>query len=127
MAYMSQEHKKQLAPTINAILKKYSVKGTLAVRHHSTLVLNIKSSSIDFFGDCIGQRPTDRDCISVNQFWYKEHFTGESLAFLSEVIPAMNVGNHNNSDIMTDYFDVGFYIDVNIGQWDKPYQLLELA
>ena len=44
-----------------------------------------------------------------------------SLAFLSEVIPAMNEGNHDNSDIMTDYFDVGWYISVNIGRWDKPY------
>jgi hypothetical protein len=22
---------------------------------------------------------------------------------------------------MTDYFDVSHYINVNIGQWDKPY------
>ena len=41
--------------------------------------------------------------------------------FLSEVIPAMNNGNHDNSDIQTDYFDVGWYIDVNIGKWNKPY------
>jgi hypothetical protein len=22
---------------------------------------------------------------------------------------------------MTDYFDVGWYIDIKIGKWDKPY------
>jgi len=22
---------------------------------------------------------------------------------------------------MTDYFDVGWYISVNLGKWDKPY------
>jgi len=22
---------------------------------------------------------------------------------------------------MTDYFNVGWYIDVNIGKWNKPY------
>ena len=35
----------------------------------------------------------------------------------------MMVGNHNNSDISTDYFDVGWYIDINIGKWDKPYEV----
>ena len=53
MAYMSQERKQSLAPSIKAVLKKYGVKGTLAVRNHSTLVLNIKSGSIDFIENFI--------------------------------------------------------------------------
>ena len=48
MAYMSQEKKAKIAPVVKAVLKKYKVKGSLAVRNHSTLVLNIKSGSIDF-------------------------------------------------------------------------------
>ena len=48
MAYMNQERKQQRAPIIKSILKKYGVKGSLAVRNHSTLVLNIKSGKIDF-------------------------------------------------------------------------------
>ena len=57
----------------------------------------------------------------MNPYWYQDHFVGKSKKFLAEVIPAMNAGNHNNSDIQTDYFDVGWYIDVNIGRWNKPY------
>ena len=45
----------------------------------------------------------------------------EAVSFLDEVLPAMNVGNHNRSDLMTDYFDVGWYIDINIGRYNKPY------
>ena len=26
-------------------------------------------------------------------------------------------------DAMTDYYDVGWYVDVNIGTWEKPYKL----
>jgi hypothetical protein len=48
MAYVFQEKKANLAPTIKAILKKYNVKGTLSVRNHSSLVLNIKSGKMDF-------------------------------------------------------------------------------
>ena len=31
--------------------------------------------------------------------------------------------NHNNSDVQTDYFDVGWYIEINVGDWEKPYKL----
>jgi hypothetical protein len=111
MAYVSQELKAKIAPQVKAILKKYKVKGSLAVRNHSTLVLNVKQSDIDFGGDRI----------QVNPYWYHEHFTGRAKEFLSEVIPAMNAGNWDKSDIQSDYFNVGWYVDVNIGKWNKPY------
>ena len=138
MAYFNQERKAQKAPAIKAILKKYGVKGSLAVRNHSTFVLNIKSGKIDFienfiktdFGQHGNKMSDDRiasvrkeRALDVNVYWYKEHFSDKALSFLKEVITTMNSGNHNNSDIQTDYFDVGWYVDVKIGQWDKPYIL----
>lgn len=134
MAYVSQDLKKSLAPAIKRICQKYGVKATLAVGHHMSLILNIKSGKIDFFESFnrLGMAesrpahlpftPVTHD-IQVNPYHYKRHFDGVALKFLSEVIPAMNKGNHDNSDIMTDYFDVGWYIDVNIGRWNKPYVL----
>lgn len=141
MAYMSQERKQQLAPKIKAVLKKYGVKGSLAVRNHSTLVLNIKSGPIDFIEDYIqaesevpSRQKMTQDQIDyirkhrtldVNVYWYKEHFGGKSVEFLTEIVPLMNTGNHDNSDIQTDYFDVGWYIDINIGNWKQPYALVK--
>jgi hypothetical protein len=123
-----------MAPKIKAVLKKYGVKGSLAVRNHSTLVLNVKSGKINFVDNfnsvCtnthhIKARGFDpaKDNISVNPYWFHEHFDGKAKAFLTEVLAAMNVGNHDRSDIQTDYFDVGWYVDVNIGNWNKPYTL----
>ena len=130
MAYVSQERKAQLAPAIKAICKRYGVRATLAVRHHMTLCLNIKSGSIDFIGnfnETLGPRDhAAKDSIDVNTHWYHEHFTGRAKQFLEEIITAMNAGNHDRSDIQTDYFDVGWYIDVNVGRWNKPY-ILEAA
>jgi hypothetical protein len=126
MAYVSQELKAKLAPKIKAICAKYGVKATLSVRNHMVLCLNIKSGKIDFINDfnqTCNPQFLAKDYIQVNQFWYKDHFGGEAYHFLSEVIPAMNAGNHDNSDIQTDYFDVGWYIDVNVGKWNKPYEL----
>jgi hypothetical protein len=136
MAYVNQELKAKLAPKIRAICKKHGVKATLAVRNHSTLVLNIRQGSIDFFESFnrLGSqesrpahlpfRPVDKS-IDVNCYHYRSHFDGKALKFLSEVIPAMNAGNHDNSDIQVDYFDVGWYIDVNIGRWNQPYALVK--
>lgn len=123
MAYMSQEKKAKIAPAVKAILKKYNVKASLAVRNHSTLVLNVKQGSIDFIKDFGDSEDAKKFGIQVNPYWYQDHFVGESREFLTEVITAMNDGNHDRSDIQTDYFDVGWYVDVNIGQWNKPYAL----
>lgn len=123
MAYVSQELKAKLAPKIKEICKKHGVKASLAVRHHSTLVLNIKSGKIDFYSDFGNEESARKFGIQVNPYHYKSHFTGKSNKFLSEVIPVMNTGNHDNSDIQTDYFDVGWYVDVNIGKWNQPYTL----
>jgi hypothetical protein len=134
MAYMSQENKAKIAPKIKAILAKYKVKGSLAVRNHMTLCLNIKSGSIDFisnFNKTIstnhyfvsqGFTPAEKS-LSVNPYHYDKHFSGKALAFMQEVFAAMNEGNHDHSDIQSDYFNVGWYVDVNVGQWDKQYIL----
>ena len=133
MAYMSQEKKAKLAPAIKAICKRYGIKASLAVRNHSTLVLNIKQGRIDFIGNfnniaqnrntALGPARLAENSIDVNPYWYQEHFDGRALKFLQEIMPVMNTGNHDNSDIQSDYFDVGWYVDVNIGRWDRPYAL----
>ena len=134
MAYFNQERKAKIAPKIKAILAKYKVKGSLAVRNHSTLCLNLKSGSIDFIGNfnktisadhyltARGFTPAEKS-LSVNPYHYDNHFSGKALAFMQEVFAAMNDGNHDRSDIQSDYFDVGWYVDVNVGQWDKQYIL----
>jgi len=113
MAYMSQEKKKQLAPGIKAVLKEYGMKGSIAVDNYSSLVVNLREGPIDFGGDRI----------QVNPYWVREHYEGKARDFLTKLVKAMNVGNHDNSDIMTDYFDVGWYIVINVGRWDKPYKV----
>ena len=131
MAYMNQDRKRQLAPAIKAVLNKYRIKGTISTDRYS-LSVNIKSGAIDFiknFNDTCqadhvamsrGFQPVKGD-IQVNPHWYQDHFSGKAKDFLRELLAAMNNGNHDNSDIMTDYFDVGWYIHVNIGRWNKPY------
>jgi len=141
MAYVSQELKAKLAPEIRKVCKKYGIKASIAVRNHSTLALNISQGSIDFIENYIetdaktfhGKKMSQDNIdyirknrsLDVNVYWYKEHFSGKALKFLNEVITEMNNGNYDKSDIQSDYFNVGWYVDVNIGRWNKPYALVK--
>ncbi len=133
MAYMNQERKAKLAPAVKAILKRYGVKGTISTDSQSISV-NIKSGSLDFIGDynkTVEARPGGfrlgspaEKYLQINPYWYQDHFSNKvTKKFLDEVFRALNTGNHDNSDIQTDYFDVGWYVHVNVGKWNKPYTL----
>jgi len=134
MAYMNQEQKNILAPGIKAVLKKYGMKGTIAVRHYSTLIVNVKSGDLDIITNwmdnprpyrSLNENVERPEYLTVNQYWIKEHFSGDVRDFLLELCDAMNAApgleNHDRSDTMTDYFDVGWYIEINVGNWNKPY------
>lgn len=124
MAYMNQEKKAIIAAKLKPVLKKYGVKGTLSVRNHSSIVLNVKSGKVDFFKDYGDREDARKFGIQVNPYWFQDHFEGVSKKFLAEAFDALkSAGYYNNSDAMTDYFDTAYYYDINIGKWNKPYAL----
>jgi len=131
MAYMSQENKASKAPAIKAVLKKYGMKGSVAVHHHSSLVCNIKSGKLDIIRNynetVVGyERPQGQvatKAIQVNPYNIDRCYTGKVKSFLTELYAAMMVGNYDRSDLQSDYFCVGWYVDINVGKWNKPYVL----
>ena len=134
MAYMSQEEKKELSVGIKAVLKKYGIKGSIAVRHHMTLVVNIKSGKLDILGnwfDTVSKKrrfsdnipDTKPEYLDVNVYYIDDNYSGKVQEFLRELYYAMKGPKYfNNDDIMTDYFHRSHYIDINVGNWNKPYQ-----
>jgi hypothetical protein len=122
MAYMNQAKKSKIAANLKPILKKYGVKGSLSVRNHMAICLTITEGKIDFAKD---YGADSKFGIQVNPYWYQEHFTGRAKEFLSEVIPAMySADYYDNTDAQIDYFDTAYYVDVNIGKWNKPYKMV---
>lgn len=134
MAYISQEKKKELAVGIKKVLKKYGMKGTVGVNHHSSLVVNLWEGALDLLGDA--QKHNDKvaqqrgqesypigDYLQVNTYRADEWAISETIAnFYKELIAAMKGTEwYNNSDAMTDYFDIAYYLDVNVGKWNKGY------
>lgn len=121
MAYMSQDRKKEIHKNLKPVLKKWGLKGTLSVDNHSTLVLKIKSGDLDLLGDLNWHNDTPRDHCDVNPYHYRTQFKGDSRDAIGEILAVMNDGNWDKSDIMTDYHNVGWYVDIKIGKWNKPY------
>ena len=74
MAYISQTDKKTLAPAIKAVFKKYGLKGTISIRHHSVLCANVSAGRLDLIGaaDQIGGRP------------YNNHYQANAYAATNE-------------------------------------------
>jgi hypothetical protein len=134
MAYMNQDRKAMLVAAAKKVLKKYGVKATFST-DRSSIYCNIKSGPIDFisnYNKTINQSPyyqtmirgqDVKDYMQVNSYHYQNHFSGNAKKFMHELHLALNSGNHDNSDIQTDYFDVGWYVHVNLGKWNKPYEV----
>jgi hypothetical protein len=122
MAYMNQEKKAKIASVLKPILKKYGLKGSLRVRNHMAICLTITEGKIDLAKD--GNMDM-KFGIQVNPYWYQDHFTGQAKQALSEIIPAMySADYYDNSDAQIDYFDTAYYVDVNVGKWNKPYKVV---
>ena len=134
MAYMNQERKQKIAQTLKPILAKYKVKGSLSVRNHSSIVLTLKSGAIDFIGNSNrvcgndfyqvqrGFKPTTNGYDQVNPYWFQDHYDGDAKAFLTEAFKALKSADwYDESNAMIDYFNIAYYVDINIGKWNAPY------
>lgn len=114
MAYINQDMKAVLLPEIKSVFKKYGFKGSVSIKHYSTLVVTISSGKYDI--------TNGSGLMQVNHYYIRENFSGLCRDFLLELLKAMR-GNiwYDNSDSQSDYFDTAYYININIGKWNKPY------
>lgn len=124
MAYVNQDKKAKIAAALKKVVPagwKYS----LAVRHHSTIVMTISAAPFDLikaFKASDYFNPETATSIEVNPYHYRSHIADECVADVIEAImDALNTDNHDRSDLQTDYFDVGHYVDLHIGRWNKPF------
>jgi hypothetical protein len=138
MAFINKQQVQEKTLKIKEICKRWGVKATVSGSNSSSITVTFVSGVLDFFGnyrEVAKTRPmpewqrkefdnTPDTHMSMNPYWYQEQHSGDCLTFINEIISVLNEGNHDNSDIMTDYFDVGWYVHLNVGKWNKPYVLL---
>jgi len=125
MAYISKEQSAAFRKALKAAFPgwKFSVR----IEHHSALDVSIMEALLDLLAY---QEPSEymdgpsfeaRRYTQVNHYHIDRHWKPPVAQFLMQITKICNAGNHNNSDPMTDYFDVGWYFNLSIGKWDKPF------
>ena len=112
MAYIGQDGKRRINALLKPILKDWGAKASLSIPHHTTLNCKIRGGNFNPVADYHGPLHPEDTTINVNPYHYRNHFSGETRDFLQEVMGALMDGNHDNSDPMTDYFDVGWYVNI---------------
>jgi hypothetical protein len=129
MAYMNQDKKKIIKANLDKVLKPLGIKYSLRVDNHMAINCTIKSGSVDFmrnFTETTGHKFDEhiRNHLQVNQYWLDDHFTGLPREIMKRTVEALKSADYyDRSDAMIDYFDTAYYIHLNVGSWDKPYEL----
>jgi hypothetical protein len=118
MAYISTEKVKEMRNKLKELFPtKKGWKLSVTREHSSGINCSILTAPFELRLDA------NRTNESVNHYYVKEHYndnpaTRDALLSMLEVL---NMNNYNNSDVQSDYFDVGHYVNLSIGKWDKPF------
>lgn len=119
MAYISAQETAQIRKALKEAFPelRFSVQN----RHHSEVAVAITKGSIDF-SDILDAR----DHSQINHYWL-ENYGQHTELFEAIIMVIKRAGSewYDRSDIQTDYFDTAFYITLEVGKWNKPYQVEE--
>jgi len=111
MAYLNSQDTKAIRTALKKAFPQFKL--SITNRHGSGVSIKILSGPTNFgFKEYTQFHPAQFDRIQ----------DGEILKQMREVMHKA-VGNYDNSDIMTDYFEVGYYEWFSLGDWNKPFTL----
>tara|TARA_R100000900_G_scaffold9135_2_gene8510 strand:+ start:2452 stop:2895 length:444 start_codon:yes stop_codon:yes gene_type:complete len=139
MAYISQEEKKELMPGIKKVLKTYGMKGTVSIRHYSTLIVTLSEGELDLIkveNEIRKERHARNNYGELylvdNTFQQSYHHLGKFVElgehlvhnFYQNMFKAMKGSKwFDKSDIMTDYHHIAYYCYIDVGRSRlKPYR-----
>ena len=117
MAYISTEQVSTVRKSLKAAFPTF--KFSVTRRHHSTVCVVILAAPFDLMQG----EDANRGYANVNEHYIKEHNKNNApkAEILQKISDIAHVGYYNNSDLMTDYFDYAFYVDISIGDWERPF------
>jgi|694.fasta_scaffold21915_8 hypothetical protein len=84
----------------------------------SSLHVALMKGDFDAFTDS----ETKHVQLNPNYIEKDDRLTAEAKRVMERAKDISEAYNWDNSDPMTDYFDVNYYLHLNIGKWDTPYQ-----
>jgi len=116
MAYISTEKTKEIRNELKVLYpSKDGWKLSVTNHDYSSLSVSILEAPFELRDDI------KRNYEQVNQYCTEERSNQAAIEVLKKVIEISNKTNYNKSDSMSDYHDVGYYFNLSIGAWDKPF------
>lgn len=125
MAYISTDDVRTIRNTLKA---KYPVKDgwKFSVRGHNktSVTVSIMKAPVRFTPRHLAYE-VPQEHFGINHHHVDRNYDNDDI--LKDIIWIINNAgkvNYDNSDLMTDYHDVGFYVHLEVGQWDKPFEFI---
>lgn len=141
MAWVQKETVTKVREGLKILNKEYGMKTSVSGTNSGSLKVRIMSGKIDFIQNRIDMLNNDHryteaekanhiqyltkfnSGIQVNHYWLDTSFSGVALEYLEKVKAIMSVDHWDKSDIQSDYFNCAYYMNIDIGKWDKPYEV----
>ena len=124
MAYMNQEKKARIKAALDKVLKPLGIKYSLRVQNYMSITCTIRSAPFNMLADRIKPSQFEQGYAQVNPYWFTDHYEPRSANVLKQVVDAMQAADYyDRSDAMVDYFETAYYFHVNIGSYDKPFEV----
>ena len=140
MAYISKAQVQEKRKLINQLCKEYRIHATVSGSNSSEITVTIRSGVIDFLANHVETVKRDftnnkqhienaewhakRGHFTINQHCVNHQFSGIALDFMEKLFVIVKL-YHYKDDKIPVYFNYAWYIDVKIGEWDKPYELIK--
>ncbi len=126
MAYLDPAKKKDLDRQVKAVAKEYGVKLTTRTVSYMTYNITLRQSKYAFKNtveNYDGQQVQRRN---INHVWLKDNkqLTEEEKEFITKlknIVFSKENGYYDHTDAQMDYFHTAWYLDIELGTYDKPY------
>ena len=123
MAYISTDEVKEIRTQLKDVLKSKGITGTLKREHYSKIVLSVKSNGKlinEFYNEKFSSYNVQNNFNDFTREEQEQYFKfNERKKEINAEIKALECAlllptYRDNTDIMTDYFDVSYYTDIRI-------------
>lgn len=112
---------KEIVQKIKTGLKETGCKWSIVKSEYSmgaSITISLMEAPFDAF-----KQGNEKTYKQINQYHLEDtSITDEARQLLKKALDLSNVYNWDHSEPETDYFDVNFYLHLQIGKWNKPFR-----
>ena len=126
MAYITTEEVAEIRKELKETLGPKGFKFSVRKRHHMAVAVTITAGPADFSRLLAKENMAYAQINPYHTEFYGEHAElFETIIAIIKSAPAKATDGrawYDKSDSQTDYFDTAFYINLNVGDFEKPYR-----